>query len=83
MIRIDWRELKYRVADALFNYELDDAFRMGVESGSEFAIRKLSFAMNLKDGKLNMTKTEQKGYEKALAVFAEERELVEKQTGLR
>ena len=80
---IDWREMKYWVADKLFNYELDDAYHMGIRSGSQFATQKLSFALELKNTRLKMTPTEKRGYEKALEVFRDERANVEKSTGLR
>lgn len=80
---IDWRELKYQIADKLFNYELDDAYRMGIQSGSEFVTRKLSFALEMKADAIKMTPTEKRGYQKALEVFQEERISVERSTGLR
>lgn len=83
MIRIDWRELKYRIADALFNYELDDAYRMGLQAGTEFATRKLSFALELKMESIELTPTEKRGYEKAIEVFKAERHNVEVSAGLK
>lgn len=80
---IDWRELKYQIADKLFNYELDDAYRMGLQAGSEFATRKLSFALEMKADAIKMTPTEKRGYDRALEVFKEERINVEISSGLR
>lgn len=75
----DWRELKYQIADKLFCAELDDAYRMGTQAGAEYATRTISFRMNLKNK--DMTKTQQIGYDKALAALQDAKETIQESTG--
>jgi hypothetical protein len=57
-------ELKYWIADRLFTKELDDAFRLGVRAGIGHATSTVTFRVGLK--RVQLTKTEEKGYNKAL-----------------
>lgn len=57
-------DLKYWIADHLFTKELDDAFRLGVRAGVGHASNTVSFRVGLK--RVQLTKTEEKGYNKAL-----------------
>ena len=75
----DWRELKYQIADKLFCREMDDAFKMGVEHGAEFATRNISFQMNLKNK--DLTKAQQIGYDKALTALQGAKEVIQEATG--
>ena len=42
MLIRNWSDLKYEVADKLFGKELDEAYKMGMRIGSEYATRRLS-----------------------------------------
>lgn len=75
----DWREIKYQIADRLFCEELDDAYRMGVQSGAEYATRTISFRINLKNK--DLTKAQQIGYDKAIAAMQDAKETVQENTG--
>ena len=74
-----WSDLKYAIADRLFCAEMDDAFRMGVQHGAEFATRNISFQMNLKNK--DLTKAQQVGYDKALTALQGAKEIVQDSTG--
>lgn len=68
-IRQAWRNMKYQIADKLFAFELDEAYDMGIRVGAEYATHVISFRTNLNSEKIQLTKTEKKGYEKALQVI--------------
>lgn len=72
-------ELKYWIADRLFSRELDDAFRLGVKSGVNQAASTIAFRVGLK--RVVMTKTEEKGYDKALQNLAAARTEVVSKVG--
>lgn len=74
-----WSDLKYAIADRLFCTEMDDAFRMGVRHGAEFATRNISFQMNLKNK--DLTKAQQVGYDKALTALQGAKEIIQDSTG--
>ena len=79
MIR-NWSDLKYEVADKLFGKELDEAYKMGIRIGAEYATRKLSFEVSLKRC-LTLTKTEERGYDYAIAAVARIKPEIASQTG--
>lgn len=64
-IKIDWKELKYRIADLIFKKELDEAFDMGKKQGAEYATRKISNRLSMPSPKEELTKTQLIGYNKA------------------
>lgn len=59
-----WNELKYRIADFLFEGELDDAYDMGIREG--WHRRKLSLYAELKILKNNSTKAQAVGLDAAI-----------------
>jgi hypothetical protein len=61
---VNWRELKYRIADKLFDRELNDSYEMGVREGATHTLREVGFALQLGDTKL--TKAQTAGYDKAV-----------------
>ena len=79
MIR-NWVDLKYEVADKLFGKELDEAYKMGMRIGAEYATRKLSFEVSRKR-RLTLTKTEERGYDYAIAAVARIKPEIASQTG--
>lgn len=68
-IRQAWRTMKYQIADKLFAFELDEAYEMGIRIGAEYATHVISFRTSLNSEKIQLTKTEKKGYEKAIQVI--------------
>ena len=68
-IRQAWRTMKYQIADKLFAFELDEAYDMGIRIGAEYATHVISFRTSLNSEKIQLTKTEKKGYEKAIQVI--------------
>ena len=74
-----WSDLKYAIAYRLFCAEMDDAFRMGVQHGAEFATRNISFQMNLKNK--DLTKAQKVGYDKALSALQGAKEIIQDITG--
>ena len=80
MLIRNWSDLKYEVADKLFGKELDEAYKMGMRIGSEYATRRLSFEVSLKRN-LTLTKTEARGYDHAIAAVARIKPEIASQTG--
>ena len=80
MLIRNWSDFKYEVADKLFGKELDEAYKMGIRIGSEYATRKLSFEVSLKRC-LTLTKTEERGYDYAIAAVARIKPEIASQTG--
>jgi len=76
----NWSDLKYEVADKLFGKELDEAYKMGIRVGAEYATRKLSFEVSLKR-RLTLTKTEERGYDYAIEAVARVKPEIANQTG--
>lgn len=66
-----WRELKYRFADRFFEYELDEAFRLGQLETRRHIKSIIKVEMEYKKIRmknLNLTKTQEIGYEKAMEI---------------
>ena len=80
-LREAWREVKYQIADKVFKYEMDEAFQMGIREGATFSTRKITFAVELKAERLNMTKTQKLGYQKAIDIVRDTRAVIKDQTG--
>ena len=80
-LREAWREVKYQIADKVFKYEMDEAFQMGIREGATFSTRKITFAVELKADRLNMTKTQKLGYQKAIDIVRDTRAVIKEQTG--
>jgi hypothetical protein len=62
-MNINLRWLKYRVADLLFNNELDEAFDSGKMHGIEYASRLISSRLNAPRLKESLTKTQLSGFD--------------------
>lgn len=66
----DWfRELKYRFADRFFEYELDEAFRLGQLESRRHIKSIINVEMEYRKTRmkaLGLTKTQEVGYEKAI-----------------
>lgn len=60
------REIKYWIADHLFEYELDEAFRLGVTEGQRVQAARMRVELQLRQPE--MTKTQLTGYEMAREV---------------
>lgn len=60
------KELKYRIADWLFEAELDEAFELGIKEGARRQQEKITHALDV--GSLTVAKTNQKGYTEAMSV---------------
>lgn len=80
-LREAWREVKYQIADKVFKHEMDEAFEMGIREGATFATRKITFNIELKRNRSDMTKTQQIGYDKAIANLGDLRKEIKEQTG--
>ena len=79
MIR-NWSDFKYEVTEFFLGKQLDEAYKQGIRIGAEYATRKLSFEVNLKRG-LDLTKTEQRGYDYAIAAVTRVKPEITNQTG--
>jgi|TARA_B110000503_G_C7061315_1_gene376792 hypothetical protein len=80
MLIRNWSDFKYEVTDFFFGKQLDEAYKQGIRIGAEYATRKLSFEVNLKRG-LDLTKTEQRGYDYAIAAVTRVKPEITNQTG--
>ena len=78
---IDWKELKYQIADKLFAKELDEAFDMGLREGARFATSTISFKVYLKESKEDLTKTQAVGYRKAMSIVEDCKTEIREATG--
>ena len=61
------KELKYRIADWLFEAELDEAFELGIKEGRRRQTHEINMALDL--ASLDVAKTNQKGYMIAMEVI--------------
>lgn len=80
-IREMYYELKYWIADKCFNYELDEAFRHGMQEGAQYATTWLTMRAEINRERIKMTKTQVVGYDKALEVIKDERKEIALRTG--
>ena len=64
-------DIKYWIADLLFTAELDDAYRLGVKAGTNHSLATQAFRVSTR--KPELTKTELKGYLKAIEVMNDSR----------
>lgn len=60
------KELKYRIADWLFEAELDEAFELGIKEGQRRQKAKIESALDIES--LSVAKTNFKGYAIAMEV---------------
>jgi hypothetical protein len=80
-IREVFHEIKYWIADKCFNYELDEAFRHGMQEGAQYATTWITMRAEINKERIKMTKTQVVGYEKALEVIKDERKEIALRTG--
>ena len=80
MLLRNWSDFKFEVVELFFGKQLDVAYKQGITIGAEYATRKLSFEVNLKRG-LELTKTEQRGYDKAITAVERVKPEIANQTG--
>jgi hypothetical protein len=79
MIR-NFSDFKFEMVEFFLGKELDKAYKQGLMIGAEYATRKLSFEVSLKRG-LDLTKTEQRGYDLAIAAVERIKPEISLQTG--
>tara|TARA_R110000796_G_scaffold193054_1_gene309649 strand:- start:592 stop:843 length:252 start_codon:yes stop_codon:yes gene_type:complete len=79
MIR-NWSDFRYEAFEFFFSKRLDEAYKQGITIGAEYAARKMSFEVHLKRG-LTLTKTEQRGYDYAIAAVERVKPEISLQTG--
>jgi|TARA_R110000824_G_scaffold244623_1_gene433401 hypothetical protein len=68
------RELKYKIADRLFERELDEAFFHGIKEGQSRQASKLRVQMKYKKTRAKetgMTKTQAIGYDRCMEVVTD------------
>tara|TARA_R110000822_G_scaffold75940_1_gene182659 strand:- start:239 stop:469 length:231 start_codon:yes stop_codon:yes gene_type:complete len=69
-----FRELRYKIADRLFERELDEAFFLGIREGQSRQASKLRVQMEYKKTRsreLGMTKTQAIGYDRCVEVVTD------------
>jgi hypothetical protein len=81
MLRRDWKNFKYELADFFFKTEMDEAFREGIASGTEYTSRVIGMSVRNLDVS-NMTKTQRIGHEASMAAIAEAKKEVMRKTGV-
>ena len=80
MLLRNWSDFKFEIVDFFIGKQLDEAYKQGITIGAEYAARKMSFEVHLKRG-LQLTKTEQRGYDKAIAAVERVKPEIKNQTG--
>ena len=80
MLIRNFSDFRYEIVEFFFGKQLDEAYKQGIMIGAEYATRKLSFEVSLKRG-LDLTKTEQRGYDHAIAAVARIKPEISNQTG--
>jgi hypothetical protein len=80
MLPRNFSDFKFEFFDFFFGKQLDEAYKQGITIGAEYAARKMSFEVHLKRG-LQLTKTEQRGYDKAIAAVERVKPEIKNKTG--
>ena len=80
MLPRNWSDFKFEIVDFFIGKQLDEAYKQGITIGAEYAARKMSFEVHLKRG-LQLTKTEQRGYDKAIAAVERVKPEIKNKTG--
>ena len=80
MLIRNFKDFRYEVFEFFFAKRLDEAYKQGITIGAEYAARKMSFEVHLKRG-LTLTKTEQRGYDYAIAAVERIKPEINLQTG--
>jgi|TARA_R110000764_G_scaffold196314_1_gene281459 hypothetical protein len=80
MLLRNWSDFKFEIVDFFIGKQLDEAYKQGITIGAEYAARKMSFEVHLKRG-LQLTKTEQRGYDKAIAAVERVKPEIKNKTG--
>ena len=76
----NWADFRYDLADLFFGKQMDKAYKQGIMIGAEYAARKMSFEVHLQR-QLTLTKTEQRGYDHAVAAVERIKPEIKLQTG--
>jgi hypothetical protein len=80
MLIRNWSDFKFEVVELFFGKQLDVAYKQGIRIGAEYATRKISFEVHLQRH-LKLTKTEQRGYDHAIAAVERVKPEITNQTG--
>jgi hypothetical protein len=80
MLIRNFKDLRYEAFEFFFGKRLDEAYKQGITIGAEYAARKMSFEVHLKR-QLTLTKTEQRGYDHAIAAVERIKPEIANQTG--
>ena len=80
MLIRNFSDFKFELVELLIGKQLDKAYKQGITIGAEYATRKLSFEVSLKRN-LTLTKTEERGYEKAISAIERVKPEIKTQTG--
>jgi glycine cleavage system H lipoate-binding protein len=75
---MNWAELKYKIADKLFEKEMDEAYEMGVREGATHTLRELAFSLKLGEQDAKLTKAQATGYQKAVQRYTDTRAAIKK-----
>lgn len=71
---MSWAEIRYKVADRLFERELDEAFDLGRKAGRQMQAAHLRVQMDYKRTRnleMGMTKTQALGYDRCMEVVTD------------
>ena len=80
MLPRNFSDFKFEFFDFFFGKQLDEAYKQGITIGAEYAARKMSFEVHLQRH-LTLTKTEQRGYDHAIAAVERIKPEIVNQTG--
>jgi|TARA_R110002153_G_C13248837_1_gene491429 hypothetical protein len=80
MLIRNFSDFKFEVVEFFFGKQLDKAYKQGITIGAEYAARKMSFEVHLQR-QLTLTKTEQRGYDHAIAAVERIKPEIKNKTG--
>ena len=80
MLIRNFSDFRFELAELLIGKQLDKAYKQGITIGAEYAARKMSFEVHLQRH-LKLTKTEQRGYDHAIAAVERIKPEIANQTG--
>jgi hypothetical protein len=80
LMRRDWEWFRHGIAEVLFGKDLDEAYNQGIRIGAEFVTFKIGFSVR-NQKHIKLTKTEQRGYDRALELIDAQKPEIAKTTG--
>lgn len=81
MLRRDWDNFLYDVADFFFAKQMDKAYDQGIRIGAEYAARNISMSVITAGDNAKLTKAQQVGYDLAREAIRKSKKEIHAKTG--